>query len=330
MGGKCSTEEYDDYQIAEGHKDAHVELHAVNSGSINNSRGSMIIMNCGSEASTSSLSDRQSTKEEKEGGWGYGEKDGPHIWKENYPQCDGVRQSPVNIEPEKAVTLPDKYCFSVEPKTMRSVFGSAHDLLAIKDTKMKSQNFIFHYQNGGAICTNDGKAVTICMLDAGSIRIFNDEPFPLIQFHFHTPSEHTLDGKQYPLEMQLVHQHEQTGELAIVSHLFELGEADPLLHDLMRGRPPPKLDQSYRIKLVDWDLLPGGRENYIHYEGSLTQPPCTEGIAWFVNTDVTTCDQEQIDWLKESIPYSNSRPIQHLNDRPLRACQASVHCNLVE
>jgi len=322
MGCCHSAADYEEYLIFQGAHDAQVELHAVNGGG-----NGYKIQKFGSECSTSSLSDQISRKMKEE--WSYGYDNGPSTWPDRYPDCCGHRQSPVDIDPEKAVKIDDENVFKMDPDTMQSIFGSTHDLLSIPDAK--PHELMFHYQNGGAICTNDGKSVTICASNAGEIRIFNDEPFALIQFTFHMPSEHTISGEQFPLEMQIVHQHEGTGEIAIVSFLFSReGKKDPFLDEIMRGRPPPLTHESYRLTNVDWNLLDTSTENFVNYDGSLTQPPCTEGVAWFVSMDVLPCSGEQLLWLRKSIPFNNSRPIQDFNDRKIRRCTAQHQQNIVE
>jgi len=299
MGLCATTEEYEKYQIYKSatKEFGFVELHHRNErfgDFIHHSRYT-------SEASTSSMSDRNPHKEH----WGYDKLNGPHTWGDTFPDCCGFRQSPVNID-SKAVVMSFP---TAKPQTIR-----------------------FNYHNGSAICTNDGRNVAVVLNEpAGDILIFNEEAFSLIQFHFHCPSEHMIDGRQYPLEIQFVHQQQKTGELAIVSHLYTDGDkGDVFIDDIIKGKTPPRKKESYRINWIDYNLLNPERKNYVHYDGSLTQPPCTENVAWFINSDLFSCSREQLAWLREALPFDNARPIQNIHNRELTKCTGYMECNVIE
>jgi carbonic anhydrase len=139
----------------------------------------------------------------------------------------------------------------------------------------------------------------------------NHRPFQLLQFHLHSPSEHTMDGKHYPLELHFVHA-AQNGQLAVVGVMFEEGAENQamgqILEALASGNTSP-------TALNLNALLPSDLSFY-HYRGSLTTPPLTENVDWYVLANTITVSQEQ---LQELLSYykDNNRNIQPINDRSI-------------
>lgn len=145
--------------------------------------------------------------------------------------------------------------------------------------------------------------------DPGSHLRVGGKSYELLQFHFHAPSEHTLDGREYPMEVHLVHRSEE-GELAVLGAFIEEGEAHEMLVDAAWASLPATADERH----VDADamfnaaeLVPGG--NSYRYVGSLTTPPCTEGIAWHVFDTPITLSSEQIEAFT-ALYSNNARPAQ--------------------
>ncbi len=141
-------------------------------------------------------------------------------------------------------------------------------------------------------------------------------PYRLRQFHFHSPSEHTIDGQYADVEMHLVHQDGQ-GRLAVVGVMIESGEHNPAFDEVWQRLPnqvgnPQVFEDAY----IDPDgLLPDDR-NFFHYNGSLTTPPCSEGVSWFVMSSPITMSPEQIAQFKQIVD-DNNRPIQQRYGRVL-------------
>jgi carbonic anhydrase len=137
--------------------------------------------------------------------------------------------------------------------------------------------------------------------------------FMLAQFHFHAQSEHTIDGRHYPLEGHFVFK-AQDGRLAVVGVMYQAGAANPqvqtLLDDLSHKTPAPAEPE---IDIAG--LLPRQR-GYYHYLGSLTTPPLTENVEWYVLPAPVTMSQQQIDAFLAHY-RRNNRNIQPLNGRPL-------------
>lgn len=136
--------------------------------------------------------------------------------------------------------------------------------------------------------------------------------FHLSQFHFHSPSEHTIDGKSYPLEGHFVFR-AQDGRLAVVGVMFEEGAAnagiDPVLAQL--GRP-----HEYRQAEVDISTLLPDDKSYYHYLGSLTTPPLTENVEWYVLSHPVSLSGAQLKELHDRHPRNN-RKVQPVYGRPL-------------
>ncbi len=226
--------------------------------------------------------------------WGYDGNDGPANWKSLtpvYALCgDGKHQSPVNI-------------------AKSDVTGGAIWKLDYKTTSLR----IAHNEQMDEIIDN-GHTIQVTV-DEGSTFTFGEKTYNLKQFHFHTPSEHTIDGQHAPMEMHMVHQGDD-GSLAVVGILFQEGkEANKNFEKLIANLPNAK-GESKHITDVNIELevhLP--EDNYAyHYVGSLTTPPCSEGVQWLVLRDPVYLTAQQITEFSSRIGHNN-RPTQALNDR---------------
>ncbi len=216
--------------------------------------------------------------------WSYSGSEGPSHWGELTPEfatCKtGHSQSPVNI-----------------------VGAQSADLPAIH----------FEYKPSALHIINNGHTIEILYAPGSFIRV-GDKRYELKQFHFHHPSEETINGKHSPLELHLVHA-DANGHLAVVSVLLEEGSANPLVETLWARAPktagPEKHDDTLQINAAD--LLPANH-GYFTFAGSLTTPPCTEGVSWFVLKTPLTISKKQVATFAEIYPY-DERPTQSLNGR---------------
>ncbi len=216
--------------------------------------------------------------------WGYSGSEGPSHWGELNPEfaaCKtGHRQSPINIVSAKSAPLP-----------------------AIQ----------FEYKPSALHIINNGHTIEVEYAPGSFIRI-GDKRYELKQFHFHHPSEETIKGKRFPMELHLVHV-DADGNWAVVSVLLEEGSANPLIETLWGLAPPKggpeKSDDKLQINAAD--LLPANH-SYFAFLGSLTTPPCTEGVSWFVLETPVTISSKQVATFAKFYPY-DERPTQSLNGR---------------
>ncbi len=136
--------------------------------------------------------------------------------------------------------------------------------------------------------------------------------FRLAQFHFHAQSEHTLDGKHFPLEGHFVFK-AQDGRLAVIGVMFDKGESNAAAQTVLDDLKPGVAAAQHSIDIGA--LLPKQR-GYYHYLGSLTTPPLTENVEWYVMPSAVSMSQAQLDAFLARYPRNN-RKIQPLNGRPV-------------
>ncbi len=167
------------------------------------------------------------------------------------------------------------------------------------------------YQDVKLKITNNGHTIQVDY-PAGSYANFNGKRYDLLQFHFHVPSEHTFSGNAKPMEIHLVHK-SATGELAVLGVLLEVKEANNFLAKFWDKLPKSGETKEYDTIINVKDILPKSNE-YYHYTGSLTTPPCSEGVNWNVMKEVSYVSKEQVEKFKEFFP-NNARPVQQLKGR---------------
>ena len=218
--------------------------------------------------------------------WSYGGEDGPDHWGElsaAYRMCsEGRNQSPIDIKVDLKAGLPE-LVFDYHSTPLREI------------------------NNGHSIQQN---------VEPGSFLIVPDRGLhhELKQFHFHSPSEHTIAGQSYAMEMHFVHVGED-GMVVVVGILIEEGEEHPVVNKLWAFMPENPGDTSEQpIGIEETNLLPPTREYYA-YSGSLTTPPCSEGVAWIVLKTPVELSAEQIERFKERVGPITNRPVQPHNSR---------------
>ena len=137
--------------------------------------------------------------------------------------------------------------------------------------------------------------------------------FELKQFHFHVPSENHINGKSYPMEAHLVHA-DKDNHLAVVAVMFEAGQPNALLDKVWQQAPDIGGKASLTTDLPAAALLPSERD-YYRFNGSLTTPPCSEGVRWLVLKQPVTASNAQLKQLVHHIHHENNRPLQAVNAR---------------
>ena len=150
----------------------------------------------------------------------------------------------------------------------------------------------------------------------GSTLTVGDKTYTLKQFHFHHPAEEHINGKSFPLVAHLVHA-DADGHLAVIAVLFELGTANSLIDALWKNIPAEKekAQDVPSVSVQAQGLLPIER-GYFTFAGSLTTPPCSEGVTWYVLKSHTSISPEQVAGFAKNYPM-NARPIQPTNSREI-------------
>jgi carbonic anhydrase len=181
---------------------------------------------------------------------------------------------------------------------------------------------IGHHEHVADVADN-GHTIQVTV-DEGSTLTTSRNTYQLKQFHFHTPSEHTVEGKSFPMEVHFVHQ-SADNHFAVVSALFAEGQPNENLAKLIANFPRAKGD-SVRLPEVKLDLapqLPANTAAYT-YMGSFTTPPCTENIEWLIFREPILASREQLNAFAARLK-PNNRPVQSLNGRPIAIGSVTGH-----
>jgi carbonic anhydrase len=175
-------------------------------------------------------------------------------------------------------------------------------------------NLEFNYGPTAGTVVNNGHTIQV-NLQPGNEVVLDGKTYGLAQFHFHLPSEHTVDGSPAPLEVHLVHK-DASGNLAVVGVFIEEGASNAALTPVWGNIPATAGGESpLAAKFNPTTLLPGDRQVW-RYDGSLTTPPCSEGVEWNVMHGAIALSSEQIAQFA-SLYSGNARPVQPLGSRTL-------------
>ncbi len=171
----------------------------------------------------------------------------------------------------------------------------------------------FDYHTSPMTILNNGHTVQV-NFDKGSSIAFKGKTFNLLQVHFHTPSENFLMGESYPLEAHFVHASD-AGDLAVVAVLINEGQASDFVQKVVDHMPSSKSEAKTieGVTVNGLNFIPS-QDGHLGFKGSLTTPPCTEGVQWLMMKAQTTASKAQIDALN-SVMQENNRPVQSLNGR---------------
>lgn len=170
----------------------------------------------------------------------------------------------------------------------------------------------FAYRAAPIRILNNGHTIQV-NCDPGSKALIGRHSYDLLQYHFHHPSEHILEGKRFALELHLVHRNE-AGQLAVVGVFIQAGAENPALQAVWSVMPAQAgAEQATSVSANPDRLLPANR-TYFRYHGSLTTPPCTDGVLWTMFKEPITASEAQILQFARLFPM-NARPVQPLHRR---------------
>ncbi|KAJ9695092.1 hypothetical protein PVL29_010541 [Vitis rotundifolia] len=184
-----------------------------------------------------------------------------------------------------------------------------------------------YYHPGKGTLLNNGFNVEVLFDEDVGVLLVDGKNYSLKQMHWHSPSEHRIDGIQYPAELHLVHKTDD-GKIAVVAILYQYGDPDPLLSKLKNklhelGTDVCASDEQSQVSLgtVDTKLIRRNTRKYYRYMGSLTTPPCSEKVTWHILGKIRDISKDQVAALKaplNSDSKDNSRPLQPLNGRRIQ------------
>ncbi|CAF1185550.1 unnamed protein product [Adineta steineri] len=237
--------------------------------------------------------------------WDYG-REGPDTWAHTYDTCEGEAQSPIDIQ-----TSHVKYDSKLTP-------------LSLNGYTSNMSSYVWNFtHNGHAIIAYPSPLARLSMSGGGLPDVFH-----LVQFHLHwgynafQGSEHTINGHKYPLEIHFVHRAQFTGTLAVLGIIFDRQRDDnPYLNDLL-SIVNRTVNTSVAIeRQIDLSRLfptsPSPR--FYRYNGSLTTPPCTEGVIWTILARTIPISSYQLRAFMDNVVPFNFRPPQKLHSRKVLA-----------
>ncbi|WP_299465588.1 carbonic anhydrase [uncultured Microscilla sp.] len=180
--------------------------------------------------------------------------------------------------------------------------------------KKAAHTLTFNYVSSHEVVKNLGHTVEL-EYDKGSSVVFDDKTYQLIQFHFHTPSEHRIDAERYPMEAHLVHQAADSTFL-VISLLFEEKKENTFLKRFINDIPKTAGDSTEKSREIDLTKFFPSDQRFYTYSGSLTTPPYTEGVRWVIFKQPVNCSKTQLDIFKKTEGF-NARKLQPMNLRKL-------------
>ncbi|CAL9043880.1 alpha carbonic anhydrase 7-like [Musa acuminata AAA Group] len=245
----------------------------------------------------------QEVEDEKEFSYEKGSETGPEHWGEihkDWAACGkGHMQSPIDLTHKRVQILPHL-------GRLRRSYHPAEAIL-----KNRGHDIMLKWEE-----------------EAGGLWI-NGTEYALKQLHWHSPSEHTVDGRRFSLEMHMVHE-STDNKTAVVGILYTIGRHDPFLAKLERyiEKIADKHEAEEAVGMVDPRHIKRGSRKYYRYMGSLTTPPCTEGVVWTIVKKVRTVTRKQVALLREAVhddSEMNARPTQKINDRMIGLYRPRPH-----
>lgn len=231
--------------------------------------------------------------------WGYFGNIGPGKWGQLDPAFTtcavGKLQSPINIS-KKFQLAPYALKIHYQPTPMHIINDG--------DTNLIMGGSPINIQHGYGMQLNfplSGPKETIT---------FQGKNYHLIQFHVHTPSETAFNNQTFPMEIHFIHQ-SNDGQVVIIAVLAKAGEANPELQRVINYFPTEsRVERVINNEKINLSGLLPAKQDYYNFTGSLTLPPCTEGVQWIVMSDFITASPAQVLLFRKAVRGDNARPIQ--------------------
>ena len=229
--------------------------------------------------------------------------DGPDNWGKlspAYKTCgEGKEQSPIDLVTADAVPNPNL-------DNLTRVYAPA-DATLLNNGKDITMTF-----DHGGNTVSPGTIHVRSEADGGA-----EEEYKFKMIHWHSPSEHTINGQRFPLELHLVHANEE-GHLAVIGILYKIGSPDAFYDQLEEQLRELRNASRVSAGVVELKSLQKRTGSYFRYVGSLTTPPCTEHVIWSILGKVRELSAEQLELLTAPLPHKDNRPPQPLNGRSVQ------------
>ena len=220
--------------------------------------------------------------------WGYTGSTGPDHWgdlsKDYELSKNGKEQSPINITGAEDVDLPE---------------------LNLNNQESEAQ------------VENNGHTIEVSFKNPKNTLTIGNEVYKLQQFHFHSPAENEIDGQTYPLEGHFVYKTDN-GKITVISVLYNYGDENQALKQIWDKMPQAANTETELSQAISLDDFYPEDKDYYNFEGSLTTPPCTEGVNWIVFKNQETVSKEQVEKFTQTLGFENNRPIQDTNGRQIK------------
>jgi len=235
------------------------------------------------------IGDKLPKKDCKDVIWSYNkEKNSPNTWKSlcsEFSDCGGKYQSPINIIIKKLVL--NSKLSPIKLKYENSVINNI-----IKNNNILRFNII-----------------------GNNILTLGKKDYKLIQFHYHSPSEHTIDNEKFPLEIHFVHKYSDS-DFVVLGIIFIEGKENIFFNKYLSDFPITNGEYKLKNRINLQKLIPENK-SYYHYTGSLTTPPCSEIVSWYLLKEPMEASKKQLNKISK-ILNKNNRPIQALNNRRVK------------
>lgn len=221
--------------------------------------------------------------------WSYAGETSPEHWAEleKNSDCLGTNQSPVNIIDLNVVEKEGDTAHN-------SLFYSPKTILT--RVRNNGHTIQFDFDRGDSICSREIH-------------------YDLVQIHFHTPSEHTVNGVRYPIEIHLVHQSKEKDRYTVLAIFGIEGQESETLERLESFLPLKEGEEKIINKALDLTTIFPHNKDYYSYKGSLTTPPCTENVNWIIFKEPSILSLEEVIRMRDNMPLRNFRNEQDLNGR---------------